>query len=50
MDKIEILIRNNQTGEVMKIVKGGDSESMIGVSHPEQGHIGYLQFETVRER
>ena len=45
LDKIDILIRDNQTGEIMKIVKDGDSESMIGVSHPEKGHIGYLQFE-----
>lgn len=47
LDKIDILIRDNQTGEIMKIVKDGDSESMIGVSHPENGHIGYLRFVTV---
>ena len=47
LDKIDILIRDNQTGEVMKIVKDGESESMIGVSHPENGHLGYLGFETV---
>lgn len=47
LDKIDILIRDNKTGEVMKIVKDGDSESMIGVSHPEKGHIGYLQFEII---
>jgi len=47
LDKIDILIRNNQTGEVMKIVKDGDSESMIGVIHPEKGHIGYLQYDTL---
>lgn len=48
LDKIDILIRDNKTGEVMKIVKDGDSESMIGVSHPEHGHIGYLQIETLQ--
>ena len=47
MDKVDIPIRDNQTGEIIKIVKDGDSESLIGVSHPEKGHIGYLQFEIV---
>jgi hypothetical protein len=47
LDKIDILIRDNKTGEIMKIVKDGDSESMIGVSHPENGHIGYLKYEIV---
>ena len=32
LDKIDILIRNNQTGEIVKIVKDGESESMIGVT------------------
>lgn len=31
--KTDILIRDNQTGEIMKIVKVGDNESMIGVCH-----------------
>ncbi len=44
LDKIDILIRDNKTGESMKVVKDGDSESMIGVCHPEMGHIGYLHF------
>lgn len=48
LDKIDILIRDNGTGEVMKIVKEGDSESMIGVSHPDMGHIGYLKFDIVQ--
>ncbi len=48
LDKIDILIRENETGKIMKIVRGGDYESMIGVSHPEQGHIGYLQFEIIK--
>lgn len=47
LDKIDILIRDNKTGEIMKIVKDGDSESMIGVTDPLVGHIGYLQFETL---
>lgn len=47
LDKIDILIRDNQTGEIMKIVKDSDNDSMIGVSHPEKGHIGYLQFENL---
>lgn len=47
LDKIDILIRDNQTGEIMKILKDGYSESMIGVSHPEEGHTGIIRFETV---
>lgn len=48
LDRIDILIRVNQTGEIWKIVKDSDSESAIGVSHPRKGHIGYLQFETLK--
>lgn len=47
LDKIDVLIRDNKTGEVMKIVKDSDSESMIGVTDPRGDHIGYLQFEIV---
>ena len=48
LDKIDILIRDNQTGGIMKIIKDGDSESMIGISHPEMGHLGYLEFEIIQ--
>lgn len=44
---VDIPIRDNQTGKVMKTLKDGDSDSMIGVSHPEHGHIGYLQYDTL---
>jgi len=37
LEKVDIPIRDNKTGEIMKIVKDGDSESMIGVYHPEKG-------------
>ena len=43
----EIYIRNNHTNELMRIDKDYDSECMIGVDHPEQGHIGYLPFTNV---
>ena len=43
----EIYISNNQTSELMKINKDDDSECMIGVNHPEYGHIVYLPFTYV---
>jgi hypothetical protein len=43
----EIYISNNQTNELMRIDKDDDSECMIGVNHPEHGHIGYLPFTYV---
>jgi len=43
----EIYISNNQTNELMRIDKDYDSECMIGVDHPEHGHIGYLPFSVV---
>jgi len=47
LDEVDIIIRDNKTRELMRIVKEGDTESMIGVSDPELGHIGYLSFEIV---
>lgn len=47
LDKIDILIRENQTGEVIKIVKNSDSESMIGVTNLQGEHFGYLQYEVI---
>ena len=48
LEEVDILIRDNQTRDLMRIVQDGDTESMIGVSHPEVGHIGYLMFEIVK--
>jgi hypothetical protein len=43
----EVYILNNHTNELMRIDKDYDSECMIGVDHPEHGHIGYLPFTHV---
>lgn len=45
--RYEIYIFNNQTNELMSIDKDDDSECMIGVNHPEHGHIGYIPFTYV---
>jgi|GEM_PF-4941191 len=45
--KNEVYILNNPKNELMRIDKDYDSECMIGVDHPEHGHIGYLPFSVV---
>lgn len=47
IDSHSIYIRDNSSNELMRIDKDYESESMIGVNHPEQGHIGYLPFTIV---
>ena len=42
-----VYILDNVGNEIMKIEKDTDSECMIGVDHPEHGHIGYLSFISV---
>ncbi|MES2447904.1 MAG: hypothetical protein V4546_12030 [Bacteroidota bacterium] len=45
----DIFIIDNKENEFLKIENGSESESMIGVRHPEQGHIGYLSFDIVNK-
>lgn len=42
--QMSVYIRNNLEDKYLKIIADGSSESMIGVDHPELGHIGYLNF------
>lgn len=43
IDRLGIYIKDNESGKVYKIVKEY-TESMIGVDHPEQGYMGFLNF------
>ena len=47
LDQVDVYVKDNQNNEILKIQKTYESECMIGVDHPEQGHIGYLPFEKV---
>lgn len=47
LDDVDIYIKDVENDELMKIVTESDFESMIGVTHPEKGHIGYLQYSMV---
>ncbi|RZL12691.1 MAG: hypothetical protein EOO89_19145 [Pedobacter sp.] len=47
LDQVDVYVKDNLNNEILKIQKTYESECMIGVDHPEQGHIGYLPFETV---
>ena len=47
LDQVKVYVKDNQKNEILKIQKTYESECMIGVDHPEKGHIGYLPFETV---
>jgi len=42
-----VYIKDNKEDRYLKIVTDGSSESMIGINHPDSGHIGYLSFEEV---
>ena len=45
--KISVYIKDSLENRYLKIVADGSSESMVGVDHPELGHIGYLSFEVI---
>jgi hypothetical protein len=47
LDQVDVYVKDNQNNKIMKIQKTYESECMIGVDHPEEGHIGYLPFEMV---
>lgn len=47
LDAQTIYIRDNSTNDFLRIDKDYESECMIGVDHPERGHIGYLPFTRV---
>jgi len=50
-DKLETLtvfIKRNDDNQILKIVTKSESESMIGVHHPIDGHIGYLTVEEIK--
>lgn len=49
INQIDIFIVDNKENKFLKIENGSESESMIGVRHPEQGHIGYLSFDIVNK-
>jgi len=46
--QIFVYIKNNIENKYLKIITDSNSESMIGVDHPEDGHIGYLSFVELR--
>lgn len=48
LDKVNVYLKENKTGEILKIVKDSDSESAIGVQHPINGFLGFLQVEEVK--
>ncbi|KQM75236.1 hypothetical protein ASE74_20675 [Pedobacter sp. Leaf216] len=45
--QIFVNIKSNVEGKYLKIVTN-NTESRIGVDHPELGHIGYLNFVELR--
>jgi hypothetical protein len=47
LDQVDVYVKDNQNNEILMIQKTYESECMIGVDHPEKGHIGYLPFENV---
>lgn len=47
LDQVDVFVKDNRNNEILKIQKTYESECMIGVDDPENGHIGYLPFETV---
>ncbi|RYH22503.1 hypothetical protein EON65_19155, partial [archaeon] len=38
LDQIDVYVKDNQNNEILMIQKTYESECMIGVDHPEQGH------------
>ena len=49
LDQVDVYVKDNQNNEILKIQKTYESECMIGVDHPDKGHIGYLPFEKVEK-
>jgi hypothetical protein len=47
LDQVDVYVKDNQNNEILKIQTTYESECMIGVDHPDKGHIGYLPFEKV---
>lgn len=47
LDQVEVYVKDNRNNEILKIQKTYESECMIGVDDPENGHIGYLPYEKV---
>lgn len=43
-NQVSVYIKNNVNNNYLKIVTDEDSESMISVDHPIQGHLGYLSY------
>ena len=47
LDRLDVYVKDNQKHKILKIQKTYESECMIGVDDPENGHIGYLPYEKV---
>ena len=47
LDQVDVYLKDNLNNEILKIQKTYESECMIGVDDPENGHIGYLPYEKV---
>ena len=47
LDQVDVYVKDNQKCELLKIQKTYESECMIGVDDPENGHIGYLPYKKV---
>ena len=47
LEQVDVYIKDNQKCELLKIQKTYESECMIGVDDPENGHSGYLPYEKV---
>lgn len=49
LDQVDVYVKDNQNNEILKIQTTYESECMIGVDHPDKGHIGYLPYEKVEK-
>ena len=47
LDQVDVFVKDNQLSKILKIQQTYESECMIGVDDPENGHIGYLPYKKV---